>query len=230
MAGRSIEMAALKTCCTASAPPFVIGEVAANDRKIPVVSTRLTGGDIAGAWKVRWGIGRGRYAVDPGLYAVGAPTAESPVFVSANYKLSFDRLRESLAGLEGWILVLDTKGINVWCAAGKGTFGTRELEQQILLVDLGRVVSHRTLILPQLGAPGVSAPHVKAAYGFIVKYGPVRARDIPAYLAAGRKKTDEMRRVRFALADRLIVAPVELVQSLPILLGALVAACAVALP
>ena len=32
------------------------------------------------------------YTVEPGLYAVGRPTADLPVLVTANYKLSFDRL------------------------------------------------------------------------------------------------------------------------------------------
>ena len=68
-----------------------------------------------------------RYKVDPGLYAVGRPTVESPVLVSANYKLSFDRLRSQLTGLDAWMLVLDTHGVNVWCSAGKGTFGTDEI-------------------------------------------------------------------------------------------------------
>jgi hypothetical protein len=197
---------------------------------VPKVSTRLSLRDVAGAWKVRWNIGRNRYSVEPGLYAVGAPNAESPVLVSANYKLSFDRLRGSLSGVDCWILVLDTRGVNVWCAAGKGTFGTRELERRIADVGLSRVVSHRVLIVPQLGASGVSARQVEMATGFRVKFGPVRARDIPAYLSAGRKKNDGMRRVRFGLADRLAVAPVELVQSLPILFGALAAACLLGLP
>ena len=85
---------------------------------------------------------------------MGSPSPDSPVLVSANYKLSFDVLRRSLAGIDAWILVLDTKGINVWCAAGKGTFGTEELLRRIAAVRLGEVVSHRRLVLPQLGAPG----------------------------------------------------------------------------
>ena len=68
-----------------------------------------------------------RYRVDPGLYSLGNPDSSSPVFVSANYRLSFNALRGSLKNSNCWILVLDTKGINVWCAAGKGTFGTEEL-------------------------------------------------------------------------------------------------------
>src|SRR3972149_4169926 len=73
-----------------------------------------------------WGIGRDRCRVAPGLYALGAPGGDSPVLVTANYKLTFDVLRRDAAGLDAWILVLDTRGINVWCAAGEGTFGTEE--------------------------------------------------------------------------------------------------------
>jgi CO dehydrogenase/acetyl-CoA synthase gamma subunit (corrinoid Fe-S protein) len=76
---------------------------------------------------MRWGIGRHRYRIEPGLYAVGTPGSDSPVLVTANYKMSFDALRRELGGLDAWILVLETDGINVWCAAGKGTFGTEEV-------------------------------------------------------------------------------------------------------
>jgi hypothetical protein len=211
-------------------PPFVTGFLAVGGRQVPVVSTGLSRADIVGGWKVRWDIGRMRYTVQPGLYAVGAPGAESPVLVTANYKLSFDAVRRELGGIDAWILVLDTKGINVWCAAGKGTFGTRELEQRIVAVRLDQVVTHRTLILPQLGAPGVSASEVKAASGFRVIYGPVRASDIPDFLANGRKKDDEMRRVRFGLRDRMTIAPTEVAHSWPFVLAVLGASVLLALP
>jgi len=159
------------------------------------------------------------YSVPPGLYGVGTPSADSPVFVTANYKLSFDHLRRALAGLTGWILVLDTRGINVWCAAGKGTFGTGELVARLAAVRLPEVVRHRRLILPQLGAVGVAAHEVKQQTGFEVAYGPVRAADIPAYLAADYQATAEMRRVRFDLADRLAVAPVEFILGLPLMVA-----------
>jgi hypothetical protein len=162
----------------------------------------------------RWGVNRMGHTVEPGLYRLGNPTPESEVFVSANYTLSFDALRSALAGRDAWILVLDTKGINVWCAAGKGTFGTDELVRRIALTGLPQVVSHRRLILPQLSAPGVSWPEVLRRSGFLVEYGPVRARDLPAYLT-NRKATPAMRQVKFPLADRLVLIPVELVMAFP---------------
>lgn len=170
----------------------------------------------------RWAVNRNGHRVEPGLYALGEPTEDSPVFVTANYTLSFDALREALTGTNGYILVLDTKGINVWCAAGKGTFGTDELLQRIKSTSLKDVVRHRVLILPQLGAAGVAAHEVKAHSGFLVKYGPVRAADLPEYLTTSQA-TPRMRRVRFGLLDRLVLIPVELVHVLiPMVIAALV--------
>jgi acetyl-CoA decarbonylase/synthase complex subunit gamma len=162
-------------------------------------------------------MGRMRYTVDPGLYALGNPGQSSPVLVTANYKLTFDRLRQALPKLDAWVLVLDTKGINVWCAAGKGTFGTGELVERIRLAGLERVVNHRELILPQLAGPGVSAHQVKKLSGFKVIYGPIRARDLPAFLDAGCKATPEMRQKTFTTWERAVLIPIELVAALKIL-------------
>jgi len=144
---------------------------------------------------VRLGIRRDHYRVDPGLYALGTPDKDSHVFVSANYKLSFDSLRSKLKDISAWILVLDTKGINVWCAAGKGTFGTNELVKRIKKSDLAGIVKHRKLIVPQLGATGVAGHHVKKLSGFSVTFGPVRSSDIPEFLQAGMHATKEMRAI-----------------------------------
>lgn len=170
----------------------------------------------------RWSWKREAHRVEPGLYRLGNPTVESPVFASANYTLSFDALRSALAGIDGWILVLDTKGINVWCAAGKGTFGSAELVKRIKSAGLDAVVSHRKIIVPQLGAPGISWPEVLRKSGFMVEYGPVRARDLPEYLRT-HTATPAMRRVEFPLWDRFVLTPVEFVASaLPMAVTAVV--------
>ena len=154
------------------------------------------------------------YTIDPGLYALGRPSDQSPVLVTANYKMSFDKLREALPGRDAWILVLDTKGINVWCAAGKGTFGTMELVSRIESSGLKQIVSHRELILPQLSGPGVAAHLVKKLSGFKVIYGPIRARDLFVFLDSGLKATPEMRLKTFTTWERTELAPMELVGAL----------------
>ena len=91
--------------------------------------------------------------------------------------------------MNAWILVIDTKGINVWCAAGKGTFGTDNIVKSIKKTSLEYLVKHRIIILPQLGAVNVAAHKVKEQSGFRVIYGPVKAKDIKAFVLAGYKAT-----------------------------------------
>lgn len=191
-------------------------EITSREIKIMQTSTQLTTQDILGSWKARWGVNRMNFKVEPGLYSVGNPDKSSPVLVTANYKMSFDYLRKELNELDAWILVLDTKGINVWCAAGKGTFGSNELINRIAIVQLEKIVSHRTLILPQLGAPGVSAHEVLKYSGFKVLFGPVKAKDVKEFIHSGMKATVQMRTVEFSAYDRLVLTPVELVGSLKV--------------
>lgn len=193
-------------------PRWVVGHLDTPGGRVPSVATRLTWRDRLGGWAVCWNIGRRRYTVEPGLYAVGSPVSSSPLLVSANYKLTFDILRQAVDGLDVWLLILDTQGINVWCAAGKGSFGTAELIHRMELADVARVASEAPLILPQLGAPGVAAYEVRQHTGFRVVYGPICARDIPAFVRDDMKATPAMRRVQFSLPDRLAVVPVEVVQ------------------
>ena len=193
-----------------NAPRWITGTVPSPAGAVPQISTVWTLRDYWGMIKSRSGGYRMRYAVAPGLYAVGAPDKDSDVMVTANYKLTFDTVRRELTGLTAWVLVLDTKSINVWCAAGKGTFSTDELVKRITEAKLDAVVGHRRVIVPQLGAVGVNAAEVMKRTGFRVSFGPVEARDIREYIRAGYKKTKEMSTMRFTMLDRLVLTPMEI--------------------
>lgn len=199
---------------------YIVGKIDLSGISVPVISPSLNLIDHLGAVMVRWNINRNSYRVAPGLYAIGTPDRDSDVFVSANYKLSFDSLRRNLEGIDGWILVLDTKGINVWCAAGKGTFGTKELVEKIRQFSLGSVVNHRRLIVPQLGATGVSAHKVREETDFNVHYGPVRSNDIKQFIRNGYRKDREMSLVTFKFEDRIRLVPNDFIYGKFYLLGA----------
>ncbi len=199
------------TVMPAKPQTFVVGAIKTAIGEVPLISASLTAADRWGGIKARWKIGRMNYIVQPGLYAIGAPDKNSPALVTANYKMSFDILRRELSGRSAWIMVLDTRGINVWCAAGKGTFGTLELLNRTESCGLSQVIKHRTLILPQLGAVGVAAHQVRSLSGFRVVYGPVRAKDLPAFLDNGMKATAKMREKTFSAGERIVLIPVELV-------------------
>ncbi len=176
---------------------------------VPRVKFRMGWQDTLGTIMVRVGWGRNHYKIVPGLYGVGSPNPESPVMVTANYKLSFDSLRCALSNIDAWLLVIDTRGINVWCAAGKKTFSTSEIVYQVKKTRLAEIVSHRELILPQLAASGVTAHNLKKQCGFHGVFGPIRAKDMPNFLR--NKTADEaMRSVSFTMTERLILIPVEI--------------------
>ncbi len=200
--------------------------------KVARIATEWSAADHLGAWKVRWAIGRMAYLVPPGLYAVGTPDDSSPVVVTANYKLTWDLVRRVLAGRDAWLLVLETHGINVWCAAGKGTFGTEELVRRIAAVRLGDVVAHRTALLPLLSATGVCSREVRSATGFEARFATIRAADLPEYLDNGFRTTGPMRRLTFTLRERMALVPVDcilaLAASLPVLAGCLLAGASLA--
>ena len=189
---------------------FVEGFMETPTGSVPRIKTSPERWDLLGNIMVRLGINRGQYKVAPGLYSIGDVTPLSPVLVTANYKLTFDLLRQDLRGESAWVLVLDTRGINVWCAAGKKTFSTAEVIHRVKQTRLQEVVSHRRLILPQLSATGVSGKLVTKGCGFRVTWGPIRTKDIKPFLRAGLKADKAMRRVTFGFVERLILVPVEL--------------------
>jgi len=197
------------SCCSSSGSKPILTISGLENPVIKPTSSEIIFADRLDHLMARLGVNREQHLIEPGLYTMGKPGKESPVFVSANYTLSFDALRSALHGIDCYILVLDTRGINVWCAAGKGTFGTDELVRRIESVGLNDVVNHRTLIVPQLGATGVDAGEVRKLCGFKVEFGPVRAADLPEYLKT-HQAAEEMRRVRFSVSDRIVLIPVEM--------------------
>ena len=227
--GEIVELAALEdtpseeVCCGGAPAPksnpfeqpgytlqnYVRGFIIGSGSNIALVKTELEFADHLGTVSARIGLNRDNYKVSPGLYGIGSPEKDSPVLVTANYKLTFDTLRKHLVGLNCWILVLDTCGINVWCAAGKHTFSTEEIVSRVLKTDLAAKVHHRKLIVPQLGAVGIAAHKVRLQCGFKVIYGPIRAADIPAFLKNDLRPTEQMRQVTFTLLERFVLIPVE---------------------
>ena len=176
---------------------------------MPRVATSLSSRDLFGTIGARTGFARNDYKIIPGLYCTCKPTESSPVLVTANYKLSFDALRKELSEIDAWILVIDTRGINVWCAAGKGTFSAEEVAYQVQNAQLDKVVSHRELILPQLSANGVAARSIKKLCGFKGKFGPTLASMLPEFLQSGNAG-EKMRTVTFTVKERAVLIPLEI--------------------
>lgn len=145
------------------------------------------------------------WPTEPRLIRVGNPSRGSPVLLTCNYDLTVRRVLRALRGQNAYLLVASTRGINVWCAAAGGYFTAHQVISILRTSGIAGRVDHRRLILPQLSATGVERKLVEERTGWHIVFGPVYARDLPAYLEAGRK-TNEMRQVSFPLLSRLEMA------------------------
>jgi NAD-dependent dihydropyrimidine dehydrogenase PreA subunit len=160
------------------------------------------------------------WSTEPGLRSVGNPSPSSPVLVTGNYELTVRRLLRALEGVDAWVVVAPSRGINVWCAAAGGHLTSHQVVTALKTSGVEERVEHRRAILPQLAATGVMAREVSQRCGWKLRFGPVYAEDLPRYLAQHEKKSDDMRRVRFGLVERLEMAfawaaPISLLVGVP---------------
>lgn len=148
---------------------------------------------------------RRTYAVEPGLYYTGDRyDRETPLLVTANYLLTVVLVARRVRGRNVRLLVVDTDGINVWCAAGKGQLSHDRILEQLERYDRELLTSGRKvrLILPKLSLSGVKlqALHKAKVHPVI---GPVYARDLPTYLSSPPYRDCDEDQVIFGLRMRL---------------------------
>jgi ferredoxin len=143
------------------------------------------------------------FSVEPDLVRVGTPNRDSPVLLTCNFNLTVHRVLKEIQGLDCYLLIAPSKGINVWCGACGDDFNTDSVVSILKTSKVGDLVDHNTLILPQLSATGIDPVVVKQRTGWTAKFGPVYAKDIRSFLAQGMNKTPEQSRVTFPLSARL---------------------------
>ena len=141
-----------------------------------------------------------------GLIKIGNPDRNSPVFLTCNYHLTVERVKRALKGIDCYLLVANSKGINVWCASTGGHFTNHSVISVLKTSGIEELVDHKNVILPQLAASGVESRVIKKKTGWKVIWGPVYAKDIPSFLENNFKKTEEMREVKFPLIQRIEMA------------------------
>ncbi len=194
------------------------------------LTTRLTWRDRLQNAAIRCGVGRNRAVFPPGLYFVGKPDNTSPVLVTANYILTVNMVRRELNGVHAWLLIVDTGGVNVWCAAGKGRMNASVVAKALSTFRVADVSPEGILVLPQLSASGIDGNELGRLTGRRVVFGPVYARDIPRFLSSGMVKDASMRDIHFTAPERAVLVPVEFAHSGIAHLAALLLALPVSLP
>jgi len=140
-----------------------------------------------------------------GLRPIGTPGRDSPVLVTCNFALTVDRLTHELrrAKVDAWLLVAESRGVNVWCAAGGDEFNTHSVVAAVKTSGVADRVDHRMLVLPPLGAPAIDAAQVAEQTGWKTRWGPVYSQDLPRFLERGARRDESMKRAKYRLGERL---------------------------
>ncbi len=143
-----------------------------------------------------------------GLVRIGNPGRNSPVFLTGNYCVTVERVKRVLekSGIDCYLLIANSRGINVWCSAAGGHFTNHDVISALKTSGIERLVDHRRVVLPQLAAAGIEAKVIGERTGWSVIWGPVYAKDIPKFVENGYKKSPKMREVEFPAVQRVEMA------------------------
>jgi NAD-dependent dihydropyrimidine dehydrogenase PreA subunit len=141
-----------------------------------------------------------------GLVKIGNPGRNAPVLLTCNFRLTVDRVRHALEGIDAYLLVANSGGVNVWCAATGGLLTNHDVVSVLKTSGIEDLVDHRQVILPQLAATGIEGKIIHKKTGWTVVWGPVYATSIPPFLSGGLEKTVKMRTVSFPWPQRLEMA------------------------
>ncbi|MEA3421741.1 MAG: HgcAB-like fusion protein, partial [Acidobacteriota bacterium] len=141
-----------------------------------------------------------------GLIKIRNPDRNSPVFLTCNYHLTVEKVKRALKGIDCYFLVANSRGHNVWCGSTGGHLTNHNIISVLKTSGIEELVDHRNVILPQLAATGIESRVIKKKTAWKVIWGPVYAKDIPAFIENRFKKTPEKREVKFPLEQRIEMA------------------------
>jgi hypothetical protein len=141
---------------------------------------------------------------EQGLFSFNGADSDSPVLVTTDYYMTVFRVTEAIErqNLKCHLLVVDGRGINVWCGSRGGSVDTDSVLNAIGSTDLESAISHRNLILPQLAASSVSKA-VLADNGWKAVFGPVEIEDVSEFIENENEKSPEQSLATFSLYRRL---------------------------
>ncbi len=138
-----------------------------------------------------------------GLYPIGNPDDTSPVIATGNFRLTVKRVQDAV-DFDCWLLICNSRGINIWCSSLAGHFGTVDVINAIRDTNLAGTTRSRRLILPQLCASNVFCDEILAETGFHAEFGPVYTEYLEAYLE--NPESEGIRSVDFKAAQRVEMA------------------------
>ncbi len=123
--------------------------------------------------------------VEPKLYPLGEPGADSPVFLTTNFSLTYFLVGGEIenAGLSAWLLVPECEGMSVLTAWAAGKLSGATVGKFAKEIGLEEQVSTRELIIPGYVSQ-ISGDIEEAMPGWSATVGPQEAADLESFIEA----------------------------------------------
>jgi acetyl-CoA decarbonylase/synthase complex subunit gamma len=121
--------------------------------------------------------------VQPGVYEINAPKADSPILVTTNFSITYFSVANEVegSGLPAWLLVTDAEGMSVLTAWAAGKFDAERIAKAIKTFNLADKVSKKLVVLP--GHVAVLSGELEGELpDWEVRVGPREAVDLPKFM------------------------------------------------
>jgi len=123
--------------------------------------------------------------VEPRIYPIGEPKADSPVFVTTNFSLTYFIVSGEIenSGISAWLVVPECEGMSVLTSWAAGKFSGASIGKFVKESGLEQQVTTRQIVIPGYVAQ-ISGELEEALPGWKVLVGPQEAADIESFVKA----------------------------------------------
>ncbi|MBI5666489.1 MAG: acetyl-CoA decarbonylase/synthase complex subunit gamma [Chloroflexi bacterium] len=121
--------------------------------------------------------------VQPGVYEINNPNADSPVLVTTNFSITYFSVANEVesSGLPAWLVVTDAEGMSVLTAWAAGKFDAERIAKAIKTFNVADKVSVKRVVLP--GHVAVLSGELENELpDWEIRVGPREAVDLPAFI------------------------------------------------
>jgi len=121
--------------------------------------------------------------VQPGIYEINGPNADSPVLVTTNFSITYFSVANEVegSGLPAWLLVADAEGMSVLTAWAAGKFDAERIAKSVKQFGIADKINRKRIVLPGHVAM-LSGELEEELPGWDIRVGPREAVDLPAFM------------------------------------------------
>lgn len=118
-----------------------------------------------------------------GVYKVGEPGENSPVYVTTNFSLTYFSVMGEVeaSGRPSWVIVCDSEGLSVLTAWAAGKFDAEKIAKTVKSSGIEDKIKHRKIIIPGYVAVLMGELEDELS-GWKIMVGPKDAVDISSYI------------------------------------------------